>query len=102
MEYSSKQIPFDTYKVNVHRNTNQIKLKQFYDKTKQRRHQIANKINAQAVISKILQKWQNRKLEQEAESLQKAADKHDYTPIWKYQKTYSEKENIQILFAQKR
>ena len=37
-------------------------------------------------IQNISQKWGNRKLEQDAIALQKAAGEHDYNPIWKYRR----------------
>ena len=41
---------------------------------------------AQHIISRLLAKWQEKKLEHDARHLQQEADKENLLPLWKYQR----------------
>ena len=52
----------------------------------QRKNVIRTKIHAQHIISRLLNKWQGKKLEHDAKLLQQEADKGNLIPIWQYQR----------------
>ena len=49
------------------------------------------KLNGQ--IGALNRKWNNRKIEQQANELQKAADSNNMKPLWDYQKNLKKHKN---------
>ena len=63
----------------------QRNYKKYAQKIHQRTNQIKNKYHKQHVISRILTKWQNRKLGNDDIALHQS-ERNDYAPIWRYRK----------------
>ena len=61
-------------------------LTSYAHKTYQWGKLIAEKYKVQDIITRILNRWHNRKLEHDAIKLQPDADRYNLKPIWKYQK----------------
>ena len=67
------------------------KIKKLYTHLKETRQRnkttYINKMKLNGQIGALNRKWNNRKIEQQANELQKAADNNNMKPLWEYQKT---------------
>ena len=61
-------------------------IQKYIGKAKQRKNIIRTKIHAQHIISRLLNKWQDRKLEHDARKLQQEVDKGNLIPICQFQR----------------
>ena len=67
----------------------------FKDTTKRNKKVYVNKMKLNDQISAINRKWNNRKIEQQARQLQKAAGNNNMKPLWNYQKNRKKYNNNQ-------
>ena len=79
-------LSFATNQIHVHDTSLTRHYTHYAQRTFQQRKLISGKFQKQHIHTRILSKWQNRKLEHEATALQEAAGDNDYNPIWKYRK----------------